>query len=91
MILCIIILKIMREVKMPNTELTEEFIFIEEVHTRVLELNSFVKILCSVVHQEDEFYYLQDFISLILCKQSSLVDFIDEALAKPIFPVLKQK
>lgn len=33
MILCIIILKIMRGVKMPNTELTEEFIFIEEVHT----------------------------------------------------------
>ncbi len=76
---------------MSNTEFSEEFIFIEEVHTRIEELNNYVKILCIVLQQHDEFYFLDDFVTLIFQKQQSLSDLIDESLAKPLFPALKQK
>lgn len=76
---------------MPQPEFTDEYAFVEEAHTRLLEINNFVKILNAVVLQNDETYYLQDFVELILQKQYELSDFLEEALAKPIFPVLKQK
>ena len=76
---------------MSQAEFTDEYAFVEEAHTRVLEINNFVKILKAVVFQDDDVYYLQDFVELILQKQYELSDFLEEALAKPIFPVLKQK
>ncbi|PWL80557.1 hypothetical protein DBY21_01410 [Candidatus Gastranaerophilales bacterium] len=76
---------------MPQPEFTDEYAFVEEAHTRLLEINNFVKILKAVVFQDDDVYYLQDFVELILQKQYELSDFLEEALAKPIFPVLKQK
>lgn len=76
---------------MPQPEFTDEYAFVDEAHTRLLEINNFVKILKAVVFQDDDVYYLQDFVELILQKQYELSDFLEEALAKPIFPVLKQK
>lgn len=76
---------------MPQAEFTDEYAFVEEAHTRLIEINNFVKILKAVVFQDDDVYYLQDFVELILQKQYELSDFLEEALAKPIFPVLKQK
>ncbi len=76
---------------MPQPEFTDEYAFVDEAHTRLLEINNFVKILQAVVFQDDDVYYLQDFVELILQKQYELSDFLEEALAKPIFPVLKQK
>ncbi|HIS83224.1 hypothetical protein KID03_09650 [bacterium] len=76
---------------MSQAEFTDEYAFVEEAHTRLLEINNFVKILKAVVFQDDDVYYLQDFVELILQKQYELSDFLEEALAKPIFPVLKQK
>lgn len=76
---------------MSQAEFTDEYAFVEEAHTRLLEINNFVKILKAVVFQDDDAYYLQDFVELILQKQNDLSDFIEDALAKPIFPVLKQK
>lgn len=76
---------------MSQAEFTDEYAFVEEAHTRLLEINNFVKILKAVVFQDDDVYYLQDFVELILQKQNDLSDFIEDALAKPIFPVLKQK
>ena len=76
---------------MSQAEFTDEYAFVEEAHTRLLEINNFVKILKAVVFQDDDVYYLQDFVDLILQKQYELSDFLEEALAKPIFPVLKQK
>ena len=76
---------------MSQSEFTDEYAFVEEAHTRLLEINNFVKILKAVVFQDDDVYYLQDFVELILQKQYELSDFLEEALAKPIFPVLKQK
>ena len=74
---------------MSQAEFTDEYAFVEEAHTRLLEINNFVKILKAVVFQDDDVYYLQDFVELILQKQYELSDFLEEALAKPIFPVLK--
>ena len=76
---------------MSQAEFTDEYAFVEEAHTRLLEINNFVKILKAVVFQDDDVYYLQDFVELILQKQYELSDFLEEALAKPIFPVLTQK
>lgn len=76
---------------MSQAEFTDEYAFVEEAHTRLLEINNFVKILKAVVFQDDDVYYLQDFVELILQKQYELSDFLEEALAKPICPVLKQK
>ena len=76
---------------MSQAEFTDEYAFVEGAHTRLLEINNFVKILKAVVFQDDDVYYLQDFVELILQKQYELSDFLEEALAKPIFPVLKQK
>ncbi len=76
---------------MSQAEFTDEYAFVEEAHTRLIEINNFVKILKAVVFQDDDVYYLQDFVELILQKQYELSDFLEEALAKPIFPVLKQK
>ena len=76
---------------MSQAEFTDEYAFVEEAHTRLLEINNFVKILKAVVFQDVDVYYLQDFVELILQKQYELSDFLEEALAKPIFPVLKQK
>ena len=76
---------------MSQAEFTDEYAFVEEAHTRLLEINNFVKILKAVVFQDDDVYYLQDFVELILQIQYELSDFLEEALAKPIFPVLKQK
>lgn len=76
---------------MSQAEFTDEYAFVEEAHTRLLEINNFVKILKAVIFQDDDAYYLQDFVELILQKQNDLSDFIEDALAKPIFPVLKQK
>lgn len=70
---------------MSQAEFTDEYAFVEEAHTRLLEINNFVKILKAVVFQDDDVYYLQDFVELILQKQYELSDFLEEALAKPIF------
>ena len=76
---------------MSQAEFTDEYAFVEEAHTRLLEINNFVKILKAVVFQDDDVYYLQDFVELILQKQYELSDFLEEELEKPILPVLKQK
>ena len=76
---------------MSQAEFTDEYAFVEEAHTRLLEINNFVKILKAVVFQDDDVYYFDYFVELILQKQYELSDFLEEALAKPIFPVLKQK
>ena len=76
---------------MAEKEFSEAFIFIEETHEKVIEIKNYIKILTSVILQQDEFYYLQDFSELVLKKCDNLVDFMDEEMAKPVVPVLKQK
>lgn len=76
---------------MSEKEFTPKYIFLEEIQTRVLEINNYLKILNAVLTQEDEMYYLQDFAEFVRQKQQKLSDFIEEGLAKPVFPVLKQK
>ena len=61
---------------MPEKEFTPEYIFLEEIQTRVLEINNYLKILNAVLTQEDEMYYLQVFMSkyfLIVSFKSSTV------------------
>ena len=48
---------------MSQAEFTDEYAFVEEAHTRLLEINNFVKILKAVVFQDDDVYYLQDFLN----------------------------
>ena len=76
---------------MSDSEFTQEFLFLEEVQTKIIEINNYIKILSIVLTQEDELYYLQDFIEMLLQKQQKLSDFFETGLVKPIFPVLKQK
>lgn len=56
---------------MSQAEFTDEYAFVEEAHTRLIEINNFVKILKAVVFQDDDVYYLQDFVELILQNNTS--------------------
>ena len=76
---------------MPEKEFTPEYIFVDGIITRIDEINNYVKILGIVALQDEESYYLQDFVNLIESKQNELSMFIEEGFSKKLVRVLKQK
>lgn len=76
---------------MSYDEFTPEFIFVDGIVTRIDEINNYVKILGIVALQDEESYYLQDFVNLIETKQNELSAFIEEGFSKKLVRVLKQK
>lgn len=76
---------------MSYDEFTPEYIFVDGIITRIDEINNYVKILGIVALQDEESYYLQDFVNLIESKQDELSMFIEEGFSKKLVRVLKQK
>ena len=76
---------------MSYDEFTPEYIFVDGIVTRIDEINNYVKILGIVALQDEESYYLQDFVNLIESKQNELSMFIEEGFSKKLVRVLKPK
>lgn len=76
---------------MSYDEFTPEYIFVDGIISRIDEINNYVKILDIVALQDEESYYLQDFVNLIESKQNELSMFIEEGFSKKLVRVLKPK